>query len=63
MNNLADLADALLSQFTLEEILEMNNIEEAESLLILLERGLISQPEHILQQYELEADYEEEFPD
>lgn len=60
---LADLADELLSQFTLEEILEMNDIEETESLLILLERGLISQPEHILRQYELEVEDEEEIPD
>lgn len=56
MNSLADLAEALLSKFTLEEILEMNDIEEEESLLILLERGMISQPEHIIQEFEAEWD-------
>lgn len=56
MNNLASLAEELLAQFTLEEILEMNNIDEDESLLILLERGMISQPEHIIQEFEQEWD-------
>lgn len=51
-DNLAELAEELLSRFPLEEILEMNNIEEEESLLILLERGMISQPEHIILEFE-----------
>lgn len=50
-----DLADELLSMFTLDEILEMNDITETEVLKILLEGGCIGEPERVLQAYE---DYE-----
>lgn len=53
-NTTHELIDELLSLFTLEEILEMNDLSEEEVLLILLEGGMIGEPERVLQAYEVE---------
>ena len=53
---LADLAEELLLHFSFEELLEMNDIQEEESLLLLLEKGMISQPEQIIREFEQEWD-------
>lgn len=51
-NTLDDLAEFLLSQFSLDEILEMNDLTDEEVLLHLLQNGLIGEPEHVLKVYE-----------
>lgn len=38
-------AEEILLDFTLEEILEMNSLSEEDVLSILLEQGMINQPE------------------
>ena len=47
-NTLEDIFEFLLEQFTLEEILEMNDLTETDVLLSLFEGGLLGQPAVIL---------------
>lgn len=44
-----DTAIELLALFTLEEIFEMNNIDAVDILLELYGLGLLTQPEHIVE--------------
>lgn len=46
-NTLDDIFEFLLEQFTLEEILELNDITEAEVLEMLFEKGLLTEPERV----------------
>jgi hypothetical protein len=46
-NDLDDLLEFLLEQFTLEEILEINDLTEREVLLILFREGLLVEPERV----------------
>lgn len=48
-NTLTDILEFLLEQFTLEEVLEMNDITPLEALERLYNEGLITQPEHSLE--------------
>lgn len=50
--DLADLADFLLSQFTLDELLEMNDLTELEVLQRLIEDGMIGEPEHVIEEFQ-----------
>lgn len=40
-----DLAEEILRDFSLEEILEMNDLTEEEVLSVLIDRGLVNEPE------------------
>lgn len=51
MSNIERIAEALLHTLSLEDILEMNDIEEVTVLGILLDLGRISQPEHLIEEY------------
>lgn len=51
-NSIDDLLEFLLEQFTLEELLEMNDLTEIEVLKVLFTEGLLVQPERVLQQEE-----------
>lgn len=51
-NTTEDLIEFLLSQFDLEELLEMNDLSPEEVLLFLFEGGLIAEPEHIIERFE-----------
>lgn len=48
------LAETLLEDFSLVELLEMNDLTEEEVLELLIEGGLIGQPERIVEQFEVE---------
>lgn len=50
------LAEVLLKDFTLSEILEMNNLTEEDVLQILVEGGLIDQPERVVAEFEAEEE-------
>jgi hypothetical protein len=45
MDRLAQMAEEILKDFKLEEVLEMNDLTEEDVLEILLENGLINEPE------------------
>lgn len=51
MTNIERIAEALLHTLSLEDILEMNDIDEVTVLGILLDLGRISQPEHLIEEY------------
>ena len=46
-NSLEDILEFLLEQFTLEELLEMNDITELEVLEILYHEGFLTEPERV----------------
>lgn len=48
-NSLEDVFEFLLEQFTLEEILEMNNLNPAEILELLYLEGLLTEPERVFE--------------
>lgn len=48
-NTLEDVFEFLLEQFSLDEILEMNDLTEVEVLELLFKEGLITQPERSFQ--------------
>lgn len=58
MDKIKEIAEVLLDMFELEEILEMNDLTPHEVLERLIESGLVSQPERIIE--ELEGFEEEE---
>lgn len=47
-----ELISELLSEFSLEEIFEMNDITEDEVLLILLQGGHLGEPQFLIEKYE-----------
>lgn len=49
-----ELAEFLLGLYTLEELLELNDLTEVEVLIRLLEDGFIAEPASIVQAYEVE---------
>jgi hypothetical protein len=51
-NSIEDIFEFLLEQFSLEEILEMNNLSTTEVLTILFEEGLLSEPERVFERDE-----------
>jgi len=51
-----EIAEALLSDFTLEELLELNNLTELEVLSILIEGGHVGQPERYFEQGQGESE-------
>ena len=51
-NSLNDVLEFLLEQFTLEEILEMNDLTQIEILNILFDEGLLFQPERVFERLE-----------
>lgn len=52
------LAEALLEMFSLPELLELNDITEEDVLELLIREGRMSQPEHIVLEYEEESEEE-----
>lgn len=51
-----EIAEALLSDFTLEELLELNNLTELEVLSILVEGGHVGQPERYFERGQGESE-------
>lgn len=47
------LEDILLCNFTLEELLELNDITEEDVIRLLYEQGLIGEPEQLIRQFEI----------
>lgn len=58
-NTLERIAEEMLKDIELTEILEMNNLTELEALTILLEGGHIGQPERYFARLEVEDEDEE----
>ena len=46
-----DLVEELLASFTLDEILEMNNLSDEDVLKILIREGQIGEPEHVIEEF------------
>lgn len=51
-----ELAEFLLEIYTLPQILEMNELTEEDALSLLLEHGYLSEPQTVIQEYEIEED-------
>lgn len=49
------LEEVLLANFTLEEILELNDITEEDVITMLFNAGLISEPESLIREFEVDA--------
>lgn len=50
MTRFKDMADDLLKDFSLEELLEMNDLTDTEVLAMLIQYGLINEPEHTIEE-------------
>ncbi len=48
------LEEILLANFTLEELLEYNDISEEEVIEILFDMGLINEPESLIREFEVD---------
>lgn len=48
------LEEILLANFTLEELLELNDISEEEVIEMLFDAGLISEPESLIREFEVD---------
>lgn len=50
------LAEFLLEMFSIEDILEMNEMTTEDVLVFLLEHGMFSEPSGVIEEYEVEED-------
>ena len=50
------LEEILLCNFSLEELLELNDISEEEVIEVLFSLGMISEPEQIIRDFEVDKD-------
>jgi hypothetical protein len=57
-DNTHELADLLLDLYSLEELLELNDMTEIELVAHLLEAGLLGEPSSIIETYETQEEDE-----
>lgn len=50
------LEEILLTNFTLEELLELNDLTEEDVIVLLFENGLINEPENLIRDFENDED-------
>lgn len=50
------IEEILLANFTLEEILELNDISEEEVVNLLYDNGWLNEPENVLREFELDEE-------
>ncbi len=58
--NTRNLAEAILDVYTIEELLELNDLTEIELVTHLLEAGLLGEPATIIEAYEENSNEEED---
>lgn len=50
------IEEILLSNFSLEELLELNDISEEEVIELLYDQGWLSEPENLIREFEIDED-------